>query len=99
VSRRCVYSDGVRCDEFTPNEHRAKDDLKIDSKKLIVSQVSGVIFGYNHMIFGSLADMFSKKFSPTMMTESPPLVHPSDGEMALMHGVAIGIGGYIPRIF
>lgn len=40
----------------------------------------------------------SKKLSPTMMTCAPPLVQPSLGEIALMHGVAIGKGGYMPVI-
>lgn len=31
-----------------------------------------------------------------MTTLSPPLVHPSLGETALIQGVAIGRGGYIP---
>lgn len=31
-----------------------------------------------------------------MMTWAPPIVHPSAGDMALMHGVATGIGGYKP---
>lgn len=30
----------------------------------------------------------SKKLSPMMMTVAPPVVHPSLGLMALMHGVA-----------
>lgn len=38
----------------------------------------------------------SKKLSPTMITCAPPIVHPSAGEIALMHGVATGIGGYKP---
>lgn len=32
----------------------------------------------------------SKKLSPTMMTVAPPVVHPSLGLIALMHGVAVG---------
>ncbi len=32
----------------------------------------------------------SKKLSPTMMTVAPPVVHPSLGLIALMHGVAEG---------
>lgn len=35
----------------------------------------------------------SKKLSPTMITVEPPDVHPSLGDIALMHGVATGSGG------
>lgn len=38
----------------------------------------------------------SKKLSPTMITWAPPMVQPSAGDIALMHGVATGIGGYKP---
>lgn len=38
----------------------------------------------------------SKKLSPMMMTVDPPVVHPSLGLIALMHGVATGRGGYKP---
>lgn len=38
----------------------------------------------------------SKKLSPMMMTVAPPVVQPSEGEMALMQGVA-GSGGYRPE--
>ena len=37
----------------------------------------------------------SKKLSPIIITVAPPVVQPSDGDMALMHGVA-GSGGYSP---
>ena len=36
----------------------------------------------------------SKKLSPMMMTVEPPVVQPSDGEMALMQGMAED--GYSP---
>lgn len=40
----------------------------------------------------------SKKLSPTMMTVEPPDVQPSLGDIALMHGVATGSGGYKPAV-
>lgn len=33
-----------------------------------------------------------------MITVDPPEVHPSLGEMAFMHGVATGKGGYNPAV-
>lgn len=33
-----------------------------------------------------------------MMTVDPPEVHPSLGDIALMHGVATGNGGYKPAV-
>lgn len=39
----------------------------------------------------------SKKLSPTIITWAPPMVHPSLGDIAFMHGVATGIGGYRPK--
>jgi hypothetical protein len=38
----------------------------------------------------------SKKLSPMMMTVEPPDVQPSLGLIALMQGVATGMGGYKP---
>lgn len=38
----------------------------------------------------------SKKLSPMIITWDPPAVQPSLGEIALMHGVATGRGGYKP---
>lgn len=38
----------------------------------------------------------SKKLSPTIITVEPPDVQPSLGDIALMHGVATGNGGYSP---
>lgn len=38
----------------------------------------------------------SKKLSPIMMTVDPPVVHPSLGLRAFIHGVASGNGGYNP---
>lgn len=35
----------------------------------------------------------SKKLSPTIITCAPPIVHPSLGDIAFIHGVATGIGG------
>ena len=37
----------------------------------------------------------SKKLSPIMMTVEPPVVQPSLGDIALMHGIAAD--GYRPR--
>lgn len=39
----------------------------------------------------------SKKFSPMIMTVDPPAVQPSLGDIAFMHGVCSGIGGYRPK--
>lgn len=39
----------------------------------------------------------SKKFSPIMITIAPPVVQPSLGLMALMHGVAVYIEKIINR--
>lgn len=36
----------------------------------------------------------SKKLSPIIMTVDPPLVHPSFGLMALIHGVAVNGTSY-----
>lgn len=38
----------------------------------------------------------SKKLSPIIMTVDPPVVHPSLGLRAFIHGVASGNGGYNP---
>ena len=57
---------------------------------------------YSHNLYKKTKSMVrkctcrpSKKLSPIMMTVEPPVVQPSLGDIALMHGIAAD--GYRPR--
>lgn len=80
-----MHSDRVRRNELTPHEHCAKDDLQP------LLKFDRVVENYQCQTEPKV--LTSKKLSPIMMTESPPLVQPSLGDTALMHGVAIGREG------
>jgi len=80
-----VHSDRVRRNELTPYEHCAEDDLQPLLK--CDREVEFDQCQTEHKV------LTSKKLSPIMMTESPPLVQPSLGDTALMQGVAIGREG------
>ena len=76
------------------NKNSDKDYDKLRCKKRVIKRDYGFRWLYNitslhTVIVPNTTCRPSKKLSPMMITVLPPLVHPSLGQIAFIHGAAV----------